>query len=234
MITKSMTSEELLKELCVGEGFILDRTYGLRIKNNKKLKSKYVKHNEIMSVSNYIIPETQNNAVVYAVKQYQTLKGKDYATMYLSYYYKTAYGTFIMPYFNNSVVVGYLEATCHAVDRMKMRLGKDFDAFFREDWLKKNDSAMSMEEYDYNGDKNEYVAHVGDAFLILENTDSGKKKIIKTVLSTNDLHANQLQYKLDSKMRGESFRDEVADHIDAVTEAHLKMFKKMGIVRKVI
>ena len=227
-----MTAVEVLKELQIGDWFILGRTDGLRIKNNKKLKSKFVKHKEIMSVSTYVIPKTLNTAVVYAVKQYQTLRGGEYATMSLSYYYKTTYGTFIMPYFNNGVTVGYIEITSHAVDRMKQRLGKDFDAFFREDWVKRNDGVMSMKEYKYNGDENEYVAHVGDAFLLLENVCSGKKQIVKTVLSTGDLYASQLQDKLNCKMRGEAFWKELSDQNDAFSDAHLKMLKRMGVVRK--
>lgn len=228
-----MTTNEVLGELKKGDEFILGRLNGLRIKNNKKLKSKFVKHNEIMSVSTYVIPETGDTAVVFAVKLLQTLKGKDYSSMYLSYYYKTPYGTNIMPFFDNGVVVGYIEVTRHAEERMKERLGKDFETFFREDWVKKNDSTAAAKEYPYNGNPNEYVAHVGDAFLILEFEDSGRKRIVKTVLATDNLYLNQLKDKLDSKKMGEAFRADLDKFLDADTEARLKMFKKAGMIHKV-
>ena len=228
-----MTTDEVLRELRKDDEFVLARMNGLRIKNSKKLSSKYVKHNEIMSVSTYVIPETQDTAVVFAVKQTHSLKGKEYSSLGLSYYYKTPYGTFIMPYFENMVVVGFIEVTHHAEVRMKERLGKDFDAFFREDWMKKNSSTLAIVEYNYNGNENEYVGHVGEAFLILENEDSGRKKTIKTVLSTGDLYLNQLKFKLDSKMKGESFRADIDDKMDAEAEVYLKMLKRLGVIRKV-
>ena len=233
MITKSMTSEEVLKELKKDELFILGRVPGLLIKNNKKLKNKFFKHKDIMSVSTYVVPDTQDTAVVFATKQVSTLKGRDYSSMNLSYYYTTSYGTHIMPFFRNSIPVGYIEVTHHAVDRMKMRLGKDFDSFFREDWMKKNDCAMTYVEYNYNGNPNEYVAHVGDAFLILECEATGKKSIVKTILSTEDLHANQLQDKLASKKKMEYLKRLSGEQIDAEAEAHLKILKRMGAMMKV-
>ena len=228
-----MTTNEVLGELKKGDEFILGRLNGLRIKNNKKLKSKFVKHNEIMSVSTYVIPETGDTAVVFAVKLLQTLKGKEYSSMYLSYYYKTPYGTHIMPFFDKGVVVAFIEVTRHAEERMKERLGKDFDAFFREDWIKKNNSTTATVAYPYNGNPNEYVAHAGDAFLILEVEDSGRKKIVKTVLATANLYLNQLKDKLDSKKMGEAFRADLDKELDADTEACLKMFKKAGMIHRV-
>jgi len=233
MITKSMTSEEVLKELKKDDQFVLGRLNGLLIKNNKKLRSKFVKHKDIMSVSTYVVPETQDTVVVYATKNISTLKGRDYSSMILSSYYKTCYDTYIIPFFKNSVPVGYVEYTHHSIDRMKMRLGKDFDAFFREDWIKRNNSAMAYVDYGYNGDENERVAHVGDAFLILARDGDGKRSIVKTVLSTADLHSNQLQNKLNSKKKVDYLKGIVVEREDAVAEAHLKILKQMGLVSKV-
>ena len=228
-----MTADEVLGELKKGDLFIQARMDGLTAKNRKKLKSRFVKHNEILSVSNYVIPGIQNSVVVYAIKQVMTLKGREYASMSLSYYYKTPYGTYIMPFFEDTRVVEYMEVSCHAVDRLKMRLGKDFDTFFKEDWIKKNESTMAIVDYNYNGNANEYVAHIGDAFLIMECEASGKKSTIKTVLSNNELYVNQLQCKLNSKKAGEYFCGQLLDKMDALSEAHLKTFRRMGIVMKV-
>ena len=232
MITKSMTSEEVLKELKKDDQFVLGRLNGLLIKNNKKLRSKFVKHKDIMSVSTYVVPETQDTVVVYATKNISTLKGRDYSSMILSSYYKTCYGTYIIPFFKKSVPVGYVEYTHHSIDRMKMRLGKDFDAFFREDWIKRNNSAMAYVDYGYNGDENERVAHVGDAFLIVA-CDGDKRSIVKTILSTADLHSHQLQNKLNSMKKVDRLNEIMVDRIDAEAEEHLKNFKRMGLVRKV-
>ena len=233
MIDRGMTTEEVLTELQKGDRYIQERMNGLTIKNSKKLKCKFVKHNEILSVSNYVVPATQDSVVVYAVKQLHTLNGKDYSSMCLNYYFKTPYGTYIMPFFQGAKLAEYMEVTCHAVDRMKMRLGKDFDAFFREDWIKKNEATMAIVDYNYNGNDNEYVAHIGDAFLILECEDSGKKTIVKTVLSTDELYVNQLKDKLNSKKAGEYFYGKLLDEIDAISAAHLKELRKRGIVMKV-
>ena len=189
-----MTADEVLGELKKGDLFIQARMDGLTAKNRKKLKSRFVKHNEILSVSNYVIPGIQNSVVVYAIKQVMTLKGREYASMSLSYYYKTPYGTYIMPFFEDTRVVEYMEVSCHAVDRLKMRLGKDFDTFFKEDWIKKNEATMAIVDYNYNGNANEHVAHIGDAFLIMECEASGKKSTIKTVLSNDELCQKYYQW----------------------------------------
>ena len=233
MITKGMTTEEVLKELQKGERFIQARMDGLTKKNHKKLKSKFVRHNEIMSVSNYVIPETQNEAIVYAIKQLMILKGKDYSSICLNYYYKTTYGTYIIPFFKGVTLDEYMEVSCHAVDRLKTRLGKDFDTFFKEDWIAKNEATMAIVDYNYNGSENEYVAHIGDAFMIMACDDSGKKTTIKTVLDTEKLYVNQLKYKLNSKRAGEYYNGQLLDKIDAISEAHLKTLRRMGVIMKV-
>ncbi len=232
MITKSMTSEEVLKELKKDDPFVMDKWDGLLIKNKKKLKSKLVKHKDIMSVSSYVVPETRNTVVVYATKHISTLKGRDYSSMILNCYYKTCYNTYIVPSFKNSVPVGYVEYTQHSVDRIKKRLGKDFDTFFQEDWIKMNEGSMVYVDYNYNRDADERVAHVGDAFLILA-CDDDKRSVVKTILSTADLHSNQLQNKLNSMKKVDRLNEIVVDRIDAEAEAHLKNYKRMGLVRKV-
>jgi hypothetical protein len=88
-------------------------------------------------------------------------------------------------------------------------------------------------DYGYNGDENERVAHVGDAFLILARDGDGKRSIVKTVLSTADLHSNQLQNKLNSKKKVDYLKGIVVEREDAVAEAHLKILKQMGLVSKV-
>ena len=233
MITKSMTSEEVLKELKKDDLYVMDRWDGLLIKNKKKLKSKFVKNKDIMSVSTYVVPETRNTVVVYATKYISTLKGRDYSSMILNCYYKTCYETYIVPSFKNSDPVGYVEYTHHSVDRMKTRLGKDFDTFFREDWIKRNEGSMVYVDYDYNGDANERVAHVGDAFLIVACDSDGKRSVVKTILSTADLHSHQLQNKLNSMKKVDRLNEIVVERIDAEAEEHLKKYKRMGLVRKV-
>ena len=233
MITKGMSTNEVLKELQKDDRVIHERTNGLKLKNRKKLKNRFVKHNEIMSVSNWVIPETQNEVVVYATKNLMTLKGKDYASMCISYYYKTPYGTYIMPFFNETTLSEYMEVSSHAVDRIKERLHKDFDTFFKEDWIKKNESTMAIVDYKYNGNKYECVAHIGDAFMIMEEDASGKKTTIKTVLDTSKLYVNQLKCKLNSKKAGEYYSDWLQEQIDSISEAHLKVLRRMGVVMKV-
>lgn len=234
MITKTMNCDEVIRGLQVNHSFVRERMDGLGIKNSKKLKNKFIKDNTIMSKSTYDIPETKDTVVVYAIKHIQTLKGKEYSTMILMYYYRTAYNTYIVPSINSLTnrVYGYVEYTRHSVERIKERLNKDFDTFFKEDYVKNNGVIQTI-EYRHNGDANERVAHIGDAFAIMECENSGRKYVIKTVLSNKELYVNQMINKLNSKMRGEALWREVDDRIAAITESHLQESKKKGVVRAV-
>ena len=228
-----MTPNEVMKELQKDVDYIIGRMDGLGRKNNKKLNNKFVKHNEIMSVSTYVVPETHNTAVVYAMKYIQQIQNKDYATMSLSYYIKTCYNTIIIPSVDSGRVVLYVEFTQHSMMRINERIGRDFVEFFEEDFLKKNHGSYYPVRYYYNGDENEYVAQVGDAFLILEKEGMGLKYVVKTVLSHEELHIGQTIQMYDSKFRGEEFRTEMGKELNKETKANLKMLKKNRMVRGV-
>lgn len=234
MITQTMTSCEVIRVLRMIDNYVVERMNGLMIKNKKKLKSKFFKDNSIMSKSGYVVPKTNDSIVVYAIKQVQTLKGKEYSTMSVNYYIKTYYNTYIVPSINGKTerVCGYIEYSCHSVQRLRERLGKDFDMFFQEDYLN-NKGYLQFVEYKYNGDENEYVAHIGEAFVITEREDSGRKYAVKTILSEKDLYTNQLLNKQKSKEGGEALWLEKSEQMDVRAEANLKLFKKMGIVRPV-
>ncbi len=232
MIVRTMNMEEVLKQLQKDHSCVLERMNGLRIKNNKKLNNKFVGHKDILSKSTYIVKETNDTIVAYAFKYIQVVKNKEYASMKVAYYIKTCYGTYIIPHVVDYRATGYLEFSCHAIIRMRERLGKDFDDFFKEDFLKKNDLVLYPVKYDKNGDEDEYFAHMGDAALILRYENSGNKRVVKTLLSTSDLYTNQCNNKLNSKMKGEAFRAERNEYAKAEYEDNLKMFKKSGILRK--
>ena len=207
---------------------------GLGAKNSKKLKNKIIKDNTIMSKSTYTIPETKDTVVVYAIKHIQTVRGKEYSTMVVMYYYRTFYNTYIVPAIDTLTdrVLGYVEYTHHSVVRIQERLNKDFDTFFKEDYVKNNGVIQAL-EYHYNGDENERVAHIGDAFAIMECENSGRRYVVKTVLSNEELYASQMMNKLNSKMRGEALWREIDDQMAAISETHLKESKKKGILRAV-
>lgn len=226
-----MTTDEVLKQLQKDFDYVEARIAGLRIKNSKKLKNKFIKNQAILSHSTYLVPETNDTVVVCALKSVQTLKNREYASMFVTFYVKTSFGTYIIPNEDGGYVTGYLEITHHAVQRLNERLGKDFDTFFMEDYIEKNDCILYPVQYNRNGDENEYIAHIGDAFLILEHEDGGNKRIVKTILSTQDLYACQLTNKLNSKMKGEAFCAERFDAMVADYEENLKLYKQMGIVR---
>lgn len=235
MIKISMTPREVLNELKTVDDYVQERMYGLTCKNSKKMKSKFVKHNEIMSKSTYVVPGISDTVVVYAVKENQTLKGKACASMYLAYYLKTQYGTYIIPCidFISNRVIRYVEFSSHSIERMRERLGKDFDTFFREDYIKKNTGLFHPVKYEFNGKENEYVAHVGEAFIILAIDSSGLMHIVKTLLSVEDLYSNQLKLKLDSKMIGESVMEEYYNYKVLLGESCYKGLKKSGMIKEV-
>lgn len=184
----------------------------------------------------YVIPGTQDNAIVYVMKYVHTCGKKEYASAVLNYYVQTSYGTYIIPSFESSStlyrsrVVGYIEFSPHALKRMKERIGKDFDQFYQEDHIKKNGGIISHVKYDYNGDEREYVAHVGDAFLIVNLNASGKKYEVKTLLSRDELYSNQLKQKLDSKRLGESIQSDYLGMMDEVVKTHRRELKANGVL----
>ena len=233
MIVKTMTTKEVLKQLQKDYEYAMARMEGLRNKNSKKLKNKFIKNRAILSRSAYVVPETNDTVVVCAIKGVQTLKSREYTSMNLTCYVKTCFGTYIIPHEEHGYVTGYLEVTHQAVQRLYERLGKDFDTFFKEDYIQKTDCILYPVQYNRNGNENEYIAHIGDAFLILEYEDGGNKRVVKTILSTKDLHANQMANKLNSKMKGDAFRAERRGEMAAEYEDHLKYYKQMGIIRPV-
>lgn len=234
MIVQTMTPSEVIRGLQVNHSYLRDRMDGLAIKNSKKLKNKYIKDNEIMSRSSYVIPSTNDTMVAYAIKHIQVLKGKEYSTMIVMSYIKTCYNTYIAPAINplTDRVWGYVEFTSHSVDRMRERLGKDFDTFFREDYVK-NNGVVDTIEYHYNGDANERVAHIGDAFAFIDYRESEHKYTVKTIVSTEQLYTNQLKNKINSKRGGEAVWKKVDDRLSAITESHLKDAKRKGIIKSV-
>ena len=233
MIVKTMSFKEVLKQLQRDYEYAEERRSGLRIKNSKKLKNKLVKDRSVMSQSKYVVPATNDTIVVCTIKAIQTLKNREYTSMGMTLYVKTCYGTYIIPNVVDNRAVGYLEVTNHAVQRLKERLGKDYDTFFKEDYIGKNDCILYPVQYNHNGDENEYIAHIGDAFLILEYEEGGNKRIVKTILSTKDLYACQMINKLNSKMKGDAFHAECRDAMAAEYEENLKLYIQMGIVRVV-
>lgn len=100
MITSNMTVDEVLKEVQKIDNYVMERLEGLSIKNKKKLESKAFKHNDILSVSNYTVPDPYDSVVVFAVKMTIELKGKECTMIGLVYYIKTRYGTYILPSIN--------------------------------------------------------------------------------------------------------------------------------------
>jgi len=234
MITNTMTFDEVVRSLQVNHYYVRERMDGLGKKNSKKLKNKFIKDNTIMSKSTYTVPETKDTLVVYAIKHIQTVRGKEYSTMIVIYYYKTFYNTYIVPAIDSLTdrVLGYMEYTHHSVERIQKRLHKDFDTFFKEDYVKNNGVIQAL-EYHYNGDENERVAHIGDAFAIMECENSGRRYVVKTVLSNEELYASQMMNKLNSKKKGEDLWREMDDQMAAISESHLKESKKKGILRAV-
>lgn len=234
MITNTMNFDEVVRSLQVNHSYVRERMDGLGAKNSKKLKNKFIKDNTIMSKSTYTIPETKDTVVVYAIKHIQTVRGKEYSTMTVMYYYRTFYNTYIVPAIDTLTnrVLGYVEYTHHSVVRIKERLNKDFDTFFKVDYVKNNGVIQAL-EYHYNGDENERVAHIGDAFVIMECENSGRRYVVKTVLSNEELYASQMMNKLDSKKKGEDLWREMDDQMAVIYDSHLKESKRKGILRAV-
>lgn len=234
MITQTMTSDEVIRGLQANQEYIVERMNGLGAKNSKKLKNKFIKDNDIMSKSTYVVPETKDTVVVFAIKRILMVKGKEHSTMTVSHYLKTYYNTYIVPVIDamTNRVLGYIEFTCHSVERIRQRLGKDFDTFFQQDFVKNNGAIQAL-EYKRNLDPNERIAHIGDAFAIMEYEDSERRYVVKTILSEKELYANQMTNKMNSKRDGEAIGKRMSEQMAEKSEANYKEWKRMGIIRSV-
>ena len=216
MITESMNTNEVLRELQKDEEFVSARGDGLLAKNNKKMKNKFVKNGDIMSVSHYVVPETKDTVYVFAVKSVESVNGREVIGMRMTSIVKTYYGTYIMANIapNTDSVIGYVVYTRHFLTRLQERLGKDFLTFFKEDQLKMNGACITPEEYTYKGEKS-YFASVGDAYLFIKISDDCKMHVVTTVLSENELYHGQL---LGKKANHEKNKAEFKRYMDLALE----------------
>ena len=234
MITESMNTDEVLRELQKDEEFVTARGEGLLAKNNKKLKNKFVKNGDVMSVSHYVVPETKDTVYVFAVKAIESVNGRVVTGMRMTSIVKTYYGTYIMAntVSNTHALVGYVVYTRHFLTRLQERLGKDFLTFFKEDMIKMNGTFITPEEYTYKEEKS-YFASVGDAYLFIKKSDDGKMHVVTTVLSENELYDGQL---LNKKANHEKNKAELKKYIEFGTKEdvmpwYVKPGGRFGYVR---
>lgn len=226
MVKKGMNEDEIYNSLKRSYDWVAERERGLMIKNKKKIQSAAYKNNDILSVSKYITPE-QEEVVVYTIKHIIQAGKKDVLSAAFVSYYDTELG-FILPTHNPNFGKGlyeYFVFTKHAIDRLKDRLGKTFIEFFEKDYLKRNASAYGMEKYDHNNDPNEYVCRMGDAFLIC--AIEGKGIFVKTILSTSEMHSNQLVLMLQSQKSGQGVLNEAGKREEKEALFIKKMCKKL-------
>jgi len=236
MITRNMNTDEVLNELRKIDDYVCGRWDGLKAKNNQKLKSKFVGSDSVMSVSKYVVPNTKDNVVVFAVKHIEKINGKDYSTMYLNHYVKTYYGTYIIAISNieKRNIDGYIEFTCHAIERIRERLGKDFETFFKEDYIHDSKNAFKIVEDNYKADKTELVARIGGALVIIEKVDNGKKLIIKTVLSEKELFSSQMLEKEESQEGGEAAWATMVDNVFSDFKSNFRYYKSSGLLQRIV
>lgn len=223
MITESMSTDEVIKELRKDHDYVLARTNGLLAKNSKKIKSKFVKDGDVMSTSQYVVPETNDTLIIFSTKRVDTIKGKVNVCMRTSSCVKTYFGSYIMNVIDpvTGRVDGYAVFTRHFQERLKERLGKDFLTFVKEDLLKKNGAFCKI--LDYKEKDNSHYTCMGDAFIFFKIEDGGKKIIATTVVSDNELFMEQLVEKKESQMVNENERSTYVE----ILESKDKKFKHM-------
>ena len=200
-INKTMSDNDIIKELKTIDVVLQSRGSGLLKKFGKKLKSKAYKHNDVLEVKEYEI--NGNRVLVCFQKMVITDKLSDLSTCYLVL--TEDYGAFSP---NKDIWGNYsfYHITNHAIERLQERLGLTIKDFFVNEYAIKADGVCQPIKYDgYGYDDSTYIIAVGRCFFIVCERDNNI--VFKTVLDRDSIHKNQLMLYVDSKRIAEKNTD---------------------------
>ena len=200
-INKTMSDNEIIKELKSIDAVLQSRGSGLLKKFGKKIKSKAYKHNDVLDVKEYDI--NGNRVLVCFQKMVITDKLSDFSTCYLVL--TEDYGAFSP---NKDIWGNYsfYHITNHAIERLQERLGLTIKDFFVNEYAIKADGVCQPIKYDgYGYDDSTYIIAVGRCFFIVCERDNNI--VFKTVLDRDSIHKNQLMLYVTSKSIAEKMTD---------------------------
>lgn len=191
MITETMTSEELRKELLAEEKWVRGRIDGWRKKYHKKLKDKKVKENTLLGTSTYTTPRG-NKVFVSVFKTYRDRNEKyadiTFATLYSFWCGDRKRYLYPMNYPGTQTYKHSIVFSAHSVDRMKERLGMDItDVFVQNQKMMYGCTAFIMN--DYNGKDDESYCDFGPCILLAKDHPWGV--IVSTIIAKDQQHTNQ-------------------------------------------
>ena len=215
-INKTMSDNEIIKELKSIDAVLQSRGSGLLKKFGKKIKSKAYKHNDVLDLKEYEI--NGNRVLVCFQKMVITDKLSDLSTCYLVL--TEDYGAF-SPNKDMWGNYSFYHFTNHAIERLQERLGLTLKDFFVNEYAIKADGACQQIKYDgYGYDDSTYIIAVGRCFFIVCERDNNI--VFKTVLDRDSIHKNQLMLYVDSKRIAEK-------NTDIMYEMTAESVKRMGV-----
>lgn len=217
MIVRTMTDNEIIRELSEIDKILLSRIPGYLLKYRKQLKNKAYKHNEVLGVSEYNI---NGNRVLVCFSK--IVFNDKLAELGLSNIVITENGAYLAS--NEPLTAkinGFVYLTQHAIDRMWERKGLTLKDFFVNEYNIKSETAHHLVKYEeYGYDNDTYVMNYGGCFFIAHVSD--KKITLKTCLNVENLYSNQLKLYVEAKRGGEYF-------VNRNHEKGANFLKKMGV-----
>ena len=159
-INKTMSDNEIIKELKSIDAVLQSRGSGLLKKFGKKIKSKAYKHNDVLDVKEYEI--NGNRVLVCFQKMVITDKLSDLSTCYLVL--TEDYGAF-SPNKDMWGNYSFYHFTNHAIERLQERLGLTLKDFFVNEYAIKADGACQQIKYDGYGYDN--LSSLLNALIVL-------------------------------------------------------------------
>ena len=191
MITDTMTSEELGKELISDDAWVKERMIGLKKKYHKQLKNRMVREGTFLGSSSYTTP-LGNSVFVCLFKTYADYKEKfadiSFATLYSYWHRDKRRYLYTMCYPGTQTYSHSIIFSAHSVERMKERLGMDITEVFVQH-LKTFYGCTSFTPNDYNGKEDESYCDFGPCILLARDHPWGK--IVSTVITKGQQHTNQ-------------------------------------------
>ena len=191
MITDTMTSNELRRELIADEMWVRERMNGLRIKFQKKLKDKKVRENTLLGTSSYTTP-LGNVVFVSCFKTYPDHKEKyadiAFASLYSYWHGNVKRYLYPMNFPGTQTYKHSIVFSAHSVERMKERLGMDMTDVFVEN-QKMLYGCTSFLKNDYNGKDDEFYCDFGPCILLAKHHPWGI--IVSTIIAKDQQHTDQ-------------------------------------------
>lgn len=202
-ITKTMSDNEIRKELKSINAIIKNRYSGYMMMFAKELKNKAYKHNDVLGVKEYMV--NGNRVLVCFQKFVATNK---LSNLWVTHIVVTEDNGAFITYENERGNIFFNHFTNHAIDRIRERTGLTLKDFFVNELVIKADTTFNYIKYEeYGYDDSTYIVAIGRCFFIVSKCEN--KVEVKTTLDKDDLYSNQMRLYIDSKRGADKFADKM-------------------------